>query len=258
VFGGRGSGACLLRFSWTKIVRGLPLAYLLRETGKELPQHAAAARRLGAVHGELGAVHGELAAGPADRVAEVNERTVIGASGQGQLARHEPAGQQRRATAQRGRRDADDHLVQQAMAGRCPSTINGGWPAGLFPEHCPTWNSTRQSSTASSQGGPTARARTAAPTAPRGGPRTESLSAADPLTTPRRPPGAHERLVYSVEDAAEILGISPTFMFQLITTGQIDSFKIGSRRKIHRDAAPDADHPDKPREAVVFKLRVHL
>jgi excisionase family DNA binding protein len=45
-----------------------------------------------------------------------------------------------------------------------------------------------------------------------------------------------DRLVYSVEEAAEILGISRTFMFQLITTGQIDSFKIGSRRKIHRDA----------------------
>jgi excisionase family DNA binding protein len=45
-----------------------------------------------------------------------------------------------------------------------------------------------------------------------------------------------DRLVYSVEEAAKILGISRTFMFQLITTGQIDSFKIGSRRKIHRDA----------------------
>lgn len=49
-------------------------------------------------------------------------------------------------------------------------------------------------------------------------------------------PGAPERLVYSVEEAADILGIGRTFMFQLVTTGQIDSFKIGSRRKIHRDA----------------------
>lgn len=48
--------------------------------------------------------------------------------------------------------------------------------------------------------------------------------------------GAPERLVYSVEEAADILGIGRTFMFQLVTTGQIDSFKIGSRRKIHRDA----------------------
>ena len=49
-------------------------------------------------------------------------------------------------------------------------------------------------------------------------------------------PGTPERLVYSVEEAADILGIGRTFMFQLVTTGQVDSFKIGSRRKIHRDA----------------------
>ena len=44
------------------------------------------------------------------------------------------------------------------------------------------------------------------------------------------------RLVYSVEEAASLLGISRTFVFQLIAAGEIDSFKIGPRRKIPRDA----------------------
>jgi excisionase family DNA binding protein len=48
--------------------------------------------------------------------------------------------------------------------------------------------------------------------------------------------GTPERLVYSVEEAADLLGIGRTFMFHLVATGQIDSFKIGNRRKIHRDA----------------------
>lgn len=45
-----------------------------------------------------------------------------------------------------------------------------------------------------------------------------------------------ERLVYSVDEAADLLGIGRTYMFRLVTTGEIDSFKIGSRRKIPRDA----------------------
>lgn len=44
------------------------------------------------------------------------------------------------------------------------------------------------------------------------------------------------RLLYSVEEAADLLGIGRTFMFQLVATGEIDSFKIGKRRKIPRDA----------------------
>jgi excisionase family DNA binding protein len=44
------------------------------------------------------------------------------------------------------------------------------------------------------------------------------------------------RLVYSVEEAADLLGIGRTFMFHLVATGEIESFKIGRRRKIHRDA----------------------
>jgi excisionase family DNA binding protein len=49
-------------------------------------------------------------------------------------------------------------------------------------------------------------------------------------------PGTPRRLAYSVEEAADLLGIGRTFMFHLVATGQIESFKIGSRRKIHRDA----------------------
>jgi excisionase family DNA binding protein len=43
-------------------------------------------------------------------------------------------------------------------------------------------------------------------------------------------------LVYSVEEAAGVLGIGRTFMFRLVATGQVESFKIGSRRKITRHA----------------------
>jgi len=50
-----------------------------------------------------------------------------------------------------------------------------------------------------------------------------------PLSRPRR-------LLYSVEEAAYQLGIGRTFMFHLLATGEIDSFKIGKRRKIPRDA----------------------
>jgi excisionase family DNA binding protein len=44
------------------------------------------------------------------------------------------------------------------------------------------------------------------------------------------------RLLYSIEEAADLLGIGRTFMFHLVATGEIDSFKIGKRRKIPRDA----------------------
>jgi len=45
--------------------------------------------------------------------------------------------------------------------------------------------------------------------------------------------------LFSVEEAADLLGIGRTFMFQLVATGEIDSFKIGKRRKISRDAVED-------------------
>jgi excisionase family DNA binding protein len=47
------------------------------------------------------------------------------------------------------------------------------------------------------------------------------------------PPG---RLVYSVEEAADLLGMGRTFMYHLVATREIDSFKIGTRRKIPREA----------------------
>jgi excisionase family DNA binding protein len=51
----------------------------------------------------------------------------------------------------------------------------------------------------------------------------------------RRPSGP-DRLLYSVEEAADLLGMGRTFMFHLLATGEIDSLKIGRRRKIPRDA----------------------
>jgi excisionase family DNA binding protein len=48
--------------------------------------------------------------------------------------------------------------------------------------------------------------------------------------------GVPSRLLYSVEEAADLLGIGRTFMFHLLATGEIDSFKIGKRRKVPRDA----------------------
>jgi excisionase family DNA binding protein len=44
------------------------------------------------------------------------------------------------------------------------------------------------------------------------------------------------QLLYSVEEAAGLLGIGRTFMFHLLATGEVDSLKIGRRRKIPRDA----------------------
>jgi excisionase family DNA binding protein len=51
-----------------------------------------------------------------------------------------------------------------------------------------------------------------------------------------RPPEIPSRLAYSVEEATVLLGIGRTFMFQLIATGEIESFKIGNLRKISHEA----------------------
>lgn len=51
-----------------------------------------------------------------------------------------------------------------------------------------------------------------------------------------RTTGKPEQILYSVEEAASMLGIGRTFMFHLIATGAIESFKIGNRRKIPGDA----------------------
>lgn len=44
------------------------------------------------------------------------------------------------------------------------------------------------------------------------------------------------RLLYSVEEAANLLGIGRTFMFRLVVTGEVDSVKIGKLRRIPHDA----------------------
>ena len=54
--------------------------------------------------------------------------------------------------------------------------------------------------------------------------------------SPQSGPG---QLLYSVEEAANLLGIGRTFMFHLLATGEIDSFKIGRRRKIAPEALDD-------------------
>lgn len=53
------------------------------------------------------------------------------------------------------------------------------------------------------------------------------------ITSPLSGPG---QLLYSVEEAAGLLGIGRTMMFHLLATGEIESLKIGRRRKIPRDA----------------------
>lgn len=54
-----------------------------------------------------------------------------------------------------------------------------------------------------------------------------------------RTPAVQERLLYSAEEAADLLGIGRTFMFALLASGEISSLKIGKRRKIPRDALND-------------------
>jgi excisionase family DNA binding protein len=51
-----------------------------------------------------------------------------------------------------------------------------------------------------------------------------------------QPDGEVTPLVYSVEEAADVLGIGRTFMFRLCATGEVESFKIGKKRKILRHA----------------------
>jgi excisionase family DNA binding protein len=50
------------------------------------------------------------------------------------------------------------------------------------------------------------------------------------------PAGRPVKQLYSTEEAAEFLGIGRTFLFRLLATDQIESFKIGRKRKITREA----------------------
>lgn len=56
------------------------------------------------------------------------------------------------------------------------------------------------------------------------------------MTDTASPLSGPSQLLYSVEEAAGMIGIGRTFMFRLLATGEIDSLKIGRRRKIPRDA----------------------
>lgn len=44
------------------------------------------------------------------------------------------------------------------------------------------------------------------------------------------------RLLYSVTEAARLLGVGRTYMFRIIAAGEIESIKVGKLRKIPRDA----------------------
>jgi excisionase family DNA binding protein len=56
------------------------------------------------------------------------------------------------------------------------------------------------------------------------------------VTDMASPPSGPSQLLYSVEEAAGLLGIGRTFMFHLLATGEVDSLKIGRRRRIPHDA----------------------
>lgn len=45
-----------------------------------------------------------------------------------------------------------------------------------------------------------------------------------------------EQLLYSPDEAAPLLGVGRSQMFELIARGEIESFKIGRLRKIPREA----------------------
>jgi excisionase family DNA binding protein len=59
------------------------------------------------------------------------------------------------------------------------------------------------------------------------------------VTDTASPLSGASQLLYSVEEAAGMIGIGRTFMFHLLATGEIDSLKIGRRRKVPRDAIDD-------------------
>ena len=50
------------------------------------------------------------------------------------------------------------------------------------------------------------------------------------------PPAGGSRLLYSVAEAASLLGVGRTYMFRLIATGEVESIKVGKLRKIPHDA----------------------
>jgi excisionase family DNA binding protein len=59
------------------------------------------------------------------------------------------------------------------------------------------------------------------------------VAVTEDIASPLSGPG---QLLFSAEEAAGLLGIGRTFMFELLATGEIDSLKVGRLRKIPRDA----------------------
>jgi excisionase family DNA binding protein len=57
------------------------------------------------------------------------------------------------------------------------------------------------------------------------------------------------RLLYSVTEAASLLGVGRTYMFRLIATGEIESIKVGRLRKIPRDALSQYIDRQRPGQA---------
>lgn len=57
------------------------------------------------------------------------------------------------------------------------------------------------------------------------------------------------RLLYSVPEAAGLLGVGRTYMFRLLATGQVESIKVGKLRKIPRDALNHYIEQQRPGQA---------
>lgn len=55
-----------------------------------------------------------------------------------------------------------------------------------------------------------------------------------PTSTPPQP--ASHRILLTVEEAAERLGIGRTFAWRLVRTGELESVQIGRLRRVHVDA----------------------
>ena len=56
-------------------------------------------------------------------------------------------------------------------------------------------------------------------------------------------------ILLSAEEAAEVLGIGRTFVFELVAKGRLESIKIGRRRLIPRDALERLVAEERERQA---------
>lgn len=59
-------------------------------------------------------------------------------------------------------------------------------------------------------------------------------TATPPAPAPTKP--ASQRILLTVEEAAERLGIGRTFAWRLVRTGELESVQIGRLRRVHVDA----------------------